>query len=50
MLKLVVKIKIFCNIAHYFQQNYFDGLTKLFSDPVRLFSKILDPSAKSFFP
>jgi len=33
------------------QQNYFDSPTKLFSDLLsKIFSKILDPSEKSFFP
>jgi len=34
-------MKIFCSIAHYFQQDYFDGPTKLFSDQqdFKFFSK-----------
>jgi len=41
MVKMFIIFKIL-------KQNYFDGLTKLFSDLVS--SKILDPSAKSLFP
>jgi len=48
-LKLVNKYQNFlqhCSLFLRFQQNYFDGQTKLFSD---LFNKVLDLSAKLSF-
>jgi len=44
---LIQHIKIFCNIAHHsFLRNYFDGLTKLFSDLYP--AKFLDTLAKLY--
>jgi len=52
MIKLIERMfeKTFCNIRQYFSilHNYFDKLTKLFSDLHP--AKFLDTSAKPFFP